>query len=357
MRDKILESLYEIFDKETNSTIIINNKQLIYNSSKNSSKKDNYWHIQINDTILKKKSNLIIKYKCCTCNTNNFISTTQFIRKINKCSIGCPNCNLIKLDSKQNDKSSLIDKHKESIDLFNNYPDDFKNSYLLTHLTEEDYNRIKPKILGFCNNNKDDIDNYEFWSIFKIHNQQNFTSILYDKKNDAIIKIDQPILKCENCYKNWRAKNIVQFKNTLKILCVDCKLCNKTLKIKTINNLLNEIIIYQSNLEFKFIKWCHEEGIILNNGPNINYFFGDKERTYRVDFRIGNNIIVEIKDFHIWYKNQVDSGLWDAKIKAVNLYNSINKTIYYFIYPANWNQKIKELKNNILPDSYICSRI
>jgi transcription elongation factor Elf1 len=366
MRDKILESLYEIFDKQTNSIININNKQLIYNCCKYSSKKENYWHIQINDIILKKNSNLIIKYKCYTCNTDNFISTTQFIRKINKCSIACPSCNIIKLNSIQYNKSikiniienkTLIDKYKESIELFNNYPDDFKNSYLLNHLTEEDYIRIKPKIIGFCNNNKNDIDNYEFWSIFKTNNQQHFTSILYDKINNAVFPIDQPILKCENCYKNWRAKNIVQFKNAFKILCADCKLCNKTFKIRPINNLLNETIIYQSKLELKFIKWCHDEGIILNNGPYIKYFFGDKEKTYRVDFRIGNNIIIEIKDFHIWHKNQVTSGLWDVKINAVNLYNSINKTIYYFIYPANWNQKIKELKNNILPDCYIYSRI
>jgi len=351
MRQLILNSIYEIYDKEKNSEIIINEKKLLYYSSK----KNDIWHIQINDTFLKRTSNLIIKYTCTTCDTNNSISTTQFIRKINKCSMACPSCNIIKLNNTIYDKckpiiKSLIEIHEDSIIEFEKYPDEFKNSYLLSHLTAEDYIRIKPKIISFCNMNKNDLDNYEFWSIFKTDNQQHFTSILYDKVNDAVFKIDQPILKCENCSKNWRAKNIVQFKNTYKIMCIDCKLCNKIFKIRPTSNLLNEKIIYQSKLELKFIKWCHEEGIILNNGPYIKYIFEGKERTYRVDFRIGEKILIEIKDFHIWHKNQVQSGLWDTKLKAVETYNLTNDSVYYFIYPTNWNQKINELKNAILPE-------
>lgn len=362
MRDQILNAVYKIFNKETNSEIIIEDRKLSYECSKYSAKKENIWHIDINDNRLKKKSNLIISYKCITCNTNNSIATTQFIRKINKCSLGCPSCNIIKLNSINYDRSvknrdiiinkSLEDIHNESIEEFETFPDDFKNSYLLNHLTEEDYNRIKPKIVGFCNKNKNDLDNYEYWSIYKTNNQMKFTSILYDKINNAIFKADQPILICENCNKEWRAKNIEQFKNTYKIMCSDCKLCNRTFKIRSINNLLNEKIIYQSKLELKFINWCQDNGIILYNGSNIKYNWNNKERTYRVDFRIGD-ILIEIKDFHIWHKNQVESGLWDVKMKSVNEYINENKLKYYFITPMNWNQKIRELKNDISFESYI----
>jgi hypothetical protein len=340
MRDQILNSIFNIFDKKNNCEININNKKLIYYSSK----KENIWNIIINDNIiLKKKSDLIVSYKCITCNNINIISTTQIIRKINKCSIYCQNCNINFSNIHSNKNINEI--YKDSIIEFNTYPEEFKNSYLLNHLSHEDYNRIKPNIVSFCNMNKNDLDNYEYWNIYKINN--NFTSIIYDKINNTIFKPNQPILKCEMCYKIIKSKTIEQFKNTIKILCVDCKSCNQVIKIKTICNLLNEKIIYYSKLELKFIKWCHIEGIILNNGPNIKYYFKEKEYSYRIHFKIGN-IIIDMK--------QNKSNLHEFKMKAIDIYKLNNKCIYYFIYPANWNQKIKELKNNILPEYYINSK-
>ena len=84
MRENILNSIYEIFNKETNAIINIDNMKLLYNTQKYTKKNIHVWEIYINDFILKKKSNLLIKYTCITCNINNIISTTQFIRKINK---------------------------------------------------------------------------------------------------------------------------------------------------------------------------------------------------------------------------------------------------------------------------------
>ena len=132
------------------------------------------------------------------------------------------------------------------------------------------------------------------------------------------------------------------FKNCLKLLCPDCKLCNRTFKIRPTKNINNDVIIYQSKLELKFIDWCNSNNIVVNNGPNLNYIFNDKERKYRVDFQI-NDILIEIKDFHIWHKNQVESGMWEAKINAVK--NSNKK--YFFITPNNWIQMLSELKNLI----------
>jgi hypothetical protein len=79
----------------------------------------------------------------------------------------------------------------------------------------------------------------------------------------------------------------------------------------------------------------------------IDYIFNDKTRKYRVDFKI-NDILIEIKDFHIWHKNQVESGQWSQKINAVENYvkeNGLKK--YFFITPNNWNQMLSELKNII----------
>lgn len=363
-REVIVKSIYEVINKKINLPIENLNAKLTFGISKYSSKKENIWHIEINGNTIKKTSDLLIKYKCVTCNINNAVSSTQFIRKVNKCSFGCPSCNIIKLNSIKYDRSvknkEVVEKkptlrqiYENSIIEFNNYPEEFKNSYLLAHLSNDEYSRIKSKIISFCNGNKADINNYEFWNIYSVNNQQKFTSVFYDKINDAIFKSDQPILKCDNCENEWRAKNIEQFKNCYKILCTTCKLCNKTFKIRSTENLIREKIIYQSKLELKLIKWCEQNGIILNNGPNVSYNFNETKHTYRVDFRIGD-ILIEIKDNHIWHKEQIKSGKWDAKYNAANKYiidNNLKK--FYFITPTDWNQQLNALIKDVNPLSKI----
>ncbi len=360
MREKILESITQFKIKESKDLIPITKKELKFESSKYSSTKENIWHVFINDIKLKKTSEYLIGYKCLNCDQESIVSSTQFLRRIRECKKGCYLCSNIGNynELKKNlepselpinnrplkkEKKEYVDMYKESLIEFNSFPDQYKNSYLLSHLNNDDYNRIRKNIISFCNGKLCDINNYEFWSIYKVNNQMNFSSVVYDKINKVIFKANQPIMKCDNCNNNWRCKSIEKFKNSLKILCADCKLCNQTFKIRSIKNINNETIIYQSKLELKFIDWCKSNNIVVKNGPNVDYEFNGKSHKYRVDFQV-SDILVEIKDYHIWHNNQVKSGLWDIKLNAVNNYiinNKLNK--YLFITPKNWNEQIKQL--------------
>ena len=357
MKQEILDSITEFKDKKSNIIIPIINKELKFESSKYSSTKENIWHVFINNIKLNRKSTYLISYKCLTCNQINTISTTQFLRKIRQSKSQCYNCNIIELNNNiyiknynkedVNNKLSKIDFYNQSIQEFELYPDQYKNSYLLSHLSKDDYNRIKKNIISFGNGKFVDIDNYEYWMTYKVFNQMKFSSVMYDKINDVIFKAHQPIIKCDNCTKNWRCKSLESFKNCYKILCNECKLCNRTFKIRPIKNINNNIIMYQSKLELKFVNWCAENNINVINGPNIEYIFNNKTHKYRVDFQI-NKILIEIKDFHIWHKNQVESGLMEIKTNCVQKYiieNNLDK--YFFITPNNWNQMLSELKNII----------
>ena len=359
MRDKILSSICLFKNKNTNENISIIKKEIKFESSKYSSTKENIWHVFINDIKLKKSSEYLIGYKCLTCNQENIVNTTQYLRKIRECKNNCFLCcnisnynnNKLLNDKLPNDKlpiikykKSFIKINEDSIIEFDTFPDLYKNSYLLSHLTIEDYNRIKKNIISFCNGKLCDINNYEFWSIYKVNNQMKFSSVMYDKINNVIFKANQPILKCDNCQNNWRCKSLEQFKNSYKILCANCKFCNRIFKIRPTKNINNKPLIYQSKLELKFIDWCASNNIVVNNGPNIDYIFNNKNHKYRVDFQI-NDILIEIKDYHIWHNNQVKSGVWDIKLNAVNNYiinNKLNK--YLFITPKNWNEQIKQIK-------------
>ena len=58
--------------------------------------------------------------------------------------------------------------------------------------------------------------------------------------------------------------------------------------------------------------------------------------TEPVDFMI-NNYLIEIKDNHIWHKNDIKSGKWQAKELAVNiLVKNGEYKDFLFITPLNW---------------------
>ena len=131
--------------------------------------------------------------------------------------------------------------------------------------------------------------------------------MIYDKITKNIFKTDQPIIKCDNCLKPWRCKSLEKFKNDYKLLCPECKICNRTFKIHSIQNINNEIIIYQSKLELKFIHWCNNNNFVVRNGENYNFIIND----------------------------------YSIEISKTQRHIELQK--YFFITPQNWNQLTKEL--------------
>lgn len=353
-REEILNNIIEIKNKKTNELIEIKSRKLVFEKSKYSSKNQEIWHVFINDIKMNKKSEILVTYKCSSCESHITVGTTQYLRKIRGCKASCSNCNLLIHNSKpehnkKNPKNiktierlNAYEYYEKSISEFEDYPEEFKVNYFKKHLTEEDYNRIKNNIVSFENGKYTDIDNIKFCSIYRVNNQMHFSSMLIDT-NGNIFKANQPLMRCCNCDNIWRAKSIDRFKNQYKIFCKECSLVNNTFKIRPIKNINNKIITYQSKLELKFVEWCNSNNYCVENGPDVEYYFMDKLRKYKVDFKI-NNILIEIKDYHIWHKQQVECGKWQAKLDAVEKYIIENNGTYFFITPNNWVQKIKELQ-------------
>ena len=371
-----------------NEEIVINSIKLEFSTNKYSAKKNSIWHIILNNKNISKKDKYYFKYDCVSCNMSHIVATTQMLRKINKGSIRCDFCKnsdmekclmqsrfmknnmiacpsnmvqpvepIIKDNTSQDSceqrnntpTHSFLKIKNDSIRIFNSMDDDFKNNYYSFHLTNDDYMRISKNIISFQNGKYTDIDQIEYWPIYNSMNQMNYTSVLYCKNNNTVFKAHQPIMKCDNCMTTWRAKSIERFKNCYKIMCKDCLFVNKTFKIRQFKNINNELILYQSKLELKFINWCNNNNILLHNGPKLIYNFENKTRTYRVDFLIksmseSHDILIEVKDNHIWHKNDIISGKWKAKEDAVH--EAIKKgeyKEYYMITPKNWMEIIDKL--------------
>lgn len=338
----------------------IDKLQLEFSTNKYSAKKNSIWHLILNNKNLSKKDKFYFKYKCVSCSAEHLVATTQMLRKINKGSVQCNFCKnsdetkclvhsifmktftpepIVEIKS----PPSFLEIKNDSINKFENLDDDFKSNYFSFHLTDDDYKRISKNIKSFQNGKYTDINDIEYWSVYNSMNQMNYTSIMYSKKDNILFKPHQPILICDNCGNDWRAKSIERFKNCFKIMCKDCIFVSKTFKIRKFNNINNELILYQSKLELKFINWCNNNNILVKNGPKVPYNFLNKDRTYKVDFVIGSTLI-EVKDNHIWHKNDVKSGKWAAKELAVN--NLIKKgeyKEYFMIMPQNWQDIISKL--------------
>lgn len=227
--EKLVKSIINIIDKNTNNEIIINNIIPKYTSNKYSSIGNKIWRLNINNNDITKNSPYNISYKCLTCSKEKTISCIQFMRKLNKehpeyCYF-CRNTNEQKRNKqsqimkqlysgkyqvKQKIINSIIDKYNKSIENFNYLDNDKKIQYFKKHLTLEEYNHIKQHIISICDGTimKNEFDKYIFFPIYHSSNQMKYTSVLYDISNNIIIKPNKPILKCEICQEQWKSKNL-----------------------------------------------------------------------------------------------------------------------------------------------------
>jgi hypothetical protein len=159
-RDRIVKSIIELKDKITSKIESHKDIKIEYSASKYSSTQEKIWHMVLNGKNITKKSNLLFKYKCIICSTIHIVSSTQFIRKFNKMSVRCDACKNSE-DEKRENQSLMMQNNKiafgskdkkieiepkvividfiknkeESIKLFEDQDDNFKDTYFLTHLT------------------------------------------------------------------------------------------------------------------------------------------------------------------------------------------------------------------------------
>lgn len=229
---------------------------------------------------------------------------------------------------KKNDSSvkQLIDV---SLQLFEDEDDEFKKSYLSGILTKNEFEQIKPFINKIGSINIKD-QNIEYIPIIKVSNQVRYSpKVLID---GSLYLLSDCEFVCQSCDLEFRGRNILnKFKNG--VFCRDCNFSNKVFKFKYIRNINGDRVIYQSNPELKLINYCNSNGIVIKNGPRIPYNFGGKNRIYKVDFMIESlKILVEVKDEHIWHKNEIISGKWKSKEQSANKWCDNNGFRYYLVF-------------------------
>lgn len=307
----------------------------------------------LDGNLIKKHNNFMCEYECKSCNRLNIVTLNNIARKLNKGMMRCTTCKeyddmkenapLIRLgvsvkENAPNAKISLIDNLDSDMIAFNNEEDDFKVNYFRKHLTCDEFDRVKDKIISFQHEKFSNLDDFVYYPCVKISNQTRYNPYLYDKSRDVLEKIQYINFKCDCCDDMFYNRDLYIQKNKYKILCGNCNFTNNTFKIRNMKNCLDHKIQYQSQFEKKFVTFCNEHDIVVENGPCIPYEFNGLKK-YKVDFALPDHrMLIEIKDNHIWHKQNIESGKWQAKQDAAAKYITEHDHYKEFImvFPKNY---------------------
>ena len=361
------DSIIEIWDKKTDEKINNDEIKVLKVINKYSNTKKPIYKFFIREKEISRNNSFVVKYKCISCKIINTITLNLFLRKIHKKILNCNICknsdenkrleqSLLML-KKYNSDIQYVRKEKVKIKSFNlnelielskkkweEMDEDFKEKYYLKHLSLDEFDRIKDKIISINNDKIMNLDSFRYIPNFILFNQTQFNPVLINESENRYEKIIYIKYKCENCSNFFVNRDLYIQKNRIKIFCKDCNFTNKTFKIRKLK--IDDIDInYQSNYEKHFIIWCKEKKIKISNGPTIKYLWNLKEHNYRIDFTLPDQkYLIELKDNHIWQKKDLNSGKFDAKKQSAEIYAKNIGFRYLVIFPKN----MTEFKNKII---------
>lgn len=354
-----LNSIQTIRDKESNVDVLPGSYTIEHIASKFSNTKQPIYKLVINGKEISRNNTLTVGYKCITCSIQQEVCLNLFMRKVNRGGVNCTACvnkneskciaqsEFMKSNAKQIIKGeyskprkisslSLTEHITMSKKSWEEEDGDFKDSYFNVHLTFDDFERIKGQIKGINNKKLTTLDGWVYEPVYRIYNQTKYTPMLVKVDENIIEKPYYITFDCESCGCEYTHRDLETVKNKIKMLCRDCTLTNKTFRVRKMNLKSGKSIVWQSNPEKRFILWCEDNNIEIQNGPKIPYEFKEKMHDYRVDFELpGLKMLIEIKDNHCWHKGQVESGKHGAKVKATEDWCKINGYNYTIVFPTN----------------------
>lgn len=289
-----------------------------------------------------------ITFKC-DCGRINTIHLSKFLKKEK---MNCKHC-AETLEKRKHHSEVLRKIHKGETYIknvryktntydFSKETEEFKENFYKTHLTETEFDTFK-KYLYSVNDVCVEGKNVEFFSHEKCTNHNKYRQMV--KIDGTLVTFQKIKLKCANCGEIFSiTRNPKERIIAHNFDCKGCYLNNTTFKVQKIGDNLT----FQGKLELNFIKRCKECGISIVNGPRIKYVWRGVEKKYITDFYLPQfKMIIELKDNHIWHKNQVKCGKWGCKENAAKQYAKINGCQFVLLFPND----IESFFNNLEIDS------
>lgn len=351
--EKLSERIIAIYDNDGNK-IDYTECSIKMAISKYSSTKEETPTLFLDGKPFRKIRKAKVTFKC-KCGRINTIHISKFLQKKK---ISCKHCSetlekrlhhgdVIRKIHRGETYVKMTQKHNNVYN-FEGETEEFKTNFYKTHLTKAEFEVFKKylySVNGVCVEDK----YVEFLPHEKCTNHNKYRQMI--KIDNDVVTFQKIKLRCANCGMLFSiTRNPKERINSHNFDCKGCYFNNKTFKI----NLLEKKLTYQGNFELSFIKACKLYGIDITNGPKIKYVWGNVERTYITDFYLPQyKMIIELKDNHIWHKNQVKSGKWERKEEAANEYAKANDCKYILLFPTDIDSFFNSLEidslNAVMP--------
>jgi very-short-patch-repair endonuclease len=362
---KTIESIRE---KTTNIGVAVSSCSIQEIVAKYSNTKKPLAKMVINKKPISRNNSYLVTFTCPTCHTSREITLNLFMRRITNNTMRCYCChnrdeekcekqsefmkdNMTKIlegdyvKSQKISEKTLAEHLEYSRDEWKKEDVEFTNHYTFSHLSEEEFTNILPKIKGVGNNKIVSLEGWSYFPYYRVFNQTRYTPMLINTTTNLVEKPQYISFECENCGNCFTHRDLEIVKNKLKIYCQGCTLTNRTFRLRTHITKNGSKILWQSIPERRFIEWCDEHSIEIKNGPTIQYKFQDKIHGYRVDFELPSlKRLVEIKDNHCWHKQQLASGKFGAKETAANKWCIDKGYTFTVVFPKT----LQEYKDSLI---------
>ena len=347
---KLAKSITHIWDADGNEIVFSNIEIQLYKSKYSSSKQPSITLFLDGQPITNLRHKKTKVTYMCDCGQENTIYATKFLKKTK---MGCNHCSETEEKIKwhklffQMQKKGKVrgNKPRQSARIYNfdNEPQEFKEEYFKLHLTEEEFNaEIRPRLVSVQGVNVIDKD-YKYILANPVKNGHKYTTAIND--DGTTLNLQDIVLKCDVCGKEYHITRSLREKLIQNNFCChNCVFSNKVFNVKKYKHLT-----YQSQLELKFIQFCEDKNIEIEDGLIIPYEWNGQQHLYITDFYLTQlKTVIELKDMHVWHRYQLQTGKWNAKEQAAKNYCKANDLRYMLIYSEGLDECLKRLERDSL---------
>ena len=298
------------------------NNRLLYNIDEIKLQKEaeNFYHLVIKDEVIKRKNKFIVSFNCITCGRENIIALNNLISKINRNIQACPSC--------INNFANMANKIIQDKNAFEEQDESIQKKYMAKILKTEDYKRLSNCIVSFQNDKFKNMHDMIYVPYFRTsQNMTSFENVFYDRTRDVIEKAINFTCRCNHCEVLFSCKNLHVYRSQPTILCKACNTTFSTKKTKT-----EASVCFRTKMQHKFIKYCNNKKISIQNGPSVSFRKSDGEQTTsNIAFYLPDlNTLVDV------YGNKEYTDNNSTQLNAIHEYARQNNMIYDVINPKNY---------------------
>jgi len=236
----------------------IDNKKLNFENIECEKLSNGKIQMVIDGKIIRRKNPFRVTYKCFGCEALNTVNLNNFVSKLSKDN-GLKSCRIC---SQQFSGKNIIEESDRKFSCMSN---EYKSNYFKVYLSREEFELYRNRIVSIQRDKFSDLTGFEYYPHIQLNNQKYFLPYLMNTKQEVFELPKHVKFKCDGCGCDYGYVDLETFKNKLKLLCKDCVTVTKPLKICIYKNCEGEKVIYHTNFELKFIKFCNTNSIRVVN--------------------------------------------------------------------------------------------